>query len=185
LLMSGDAITRVYTGRFVGTLNIVAKTCTTPDVDVDLGEHLVSELSGVGTATKWVDVPVRLQNCPAFHGAYRLDLTEDSGFTTRATTANEIQYRVDATTTVIDASRSIMALKDADAATSAKGMGIQVAQAANESIGFGTTRASGLTLTATDGRNYTIPLRARYVQTGPAVSGGQADGQATVTFVYQ
>jgi type 1 fimbria pilin len=185
LVMTGDSSLRAYLGRFIGTLNVVAKTCTTPDVTVDLGEHLVSELSGPGTATKWVDVPVRLQNCPAFHGAFRRDLTNDSGFATTHTTANQIQYRVDATTTVIDASRSIMALKDADADTSAKGVGIQVAQTANESVGFGTTRASGLTLTATDGGNYTIPLRARYVQTGPSVSGGMADGQATVTFVYQ
>jgi len=185
LVMIGDSSVRAYLGRFIGALNIVAKTCTTPDVDVDLGEHLVSELSGPGTATKWVDVPVRLQNCPAFFGAFRRDLTNDSGFTTTDTTANQIQYRVDATTTVIDASRSIMALKDAGAVTSAKGMGIQVAQAANESIGFGTTRASGLALTAADGGNYTVPLRARYVQTDPVVSGGKADGQATVTFVYQ
>lgn len=185
LVMRGDSNVRVYLGRFIGSLNVVSKTCTTPDVDVDLGEHLVSELSGPGTYTKWVDVPLKLQNCPAFLGAFRRDLTNDNGFGTTTTTPNQIQYRVDATTTVIDAARSIMALKDADAATSAKGMGIQVAQAINESVGFGTSRGSGLTLTTVDGGTYTVPLRARYMQTGTSVSGGVADGQATVTFVYQ
>lgn len=182
-LMVGDSAVLVNTWRFVGSLDIVARTCTTPDLTIDLGEHLVTELKGAGTATNWVDVPVKLQDCPAFFGASRNDLTDNSGYRTTRQVSNELQYRVDATT-IVDGVQSIMALSNATAPGTATGMGIQVVDANESPVGFGTTRKSGLTLTAVDGRSYTIPLKARYMQTAANVTAGTANGQATVTFVY-
>ena len=184
-LMVGDSAILLNTWRFVGSLDIVGRTCTTPDVSVDLGDHLTTELGAVGAATKWVDVPLRLQNCPAYFGASRRDLTDDSGFRTTQLNPNQLRYRVDATTTIVDAARSVMTLSNAAAPGTATGVGIQVADTNESPVGFGTTRASGLTLTDVDGGSYTIPLKARYMQTAANVTGGVANGQATVTFVYQ
>ena len=184
-VMTGDSSVRANIWQYVGALNIVGRTCTTPDVTVDLGDHLTTELGAVGTATKWVDVTLSLQNCPAYYGAFRRDLTDDSGFRTTNSTANQLQYRVDATTTIIDTNRSVMALSNATAPGTATGMGIQVVDANESPVGFGTTRASGLSLAAVDGRSYTIPLKARYMQTAADVTAGTANGQATVTFIYQ
>ena len=183
-VMTGDGSIRANLWRFVGRLDIVASTCVTPDVIVDLGDHQLAELSGVDTATNWVDVPVRLQDCPAYFGSYRRDVTDDSGFRTANANANQLRYFVDATTTVIDASRSIMALRHAGAPDTATGIGIQVALANESPVGFGRLRASGLSLTDVSGTSYTIPLKARYIQTSPDVAPGVADGQATVTLIY-
>ena len=183
-VMTGDASVRANLWRFVGTLDIVASTCTTPDVTVDLGDHQLTELNGVDTATNWIDVPVRLQDCPGYFGSYRRDVTDDSGFRTAAANANQLRYLVDSTTAIIDAGRSIMALRNAGAPGTATGMGIQVALANETPVVFGRLRASGLSLTDVSGTSYTIPLKARYIQTSPDVAPGVADGQATVTLIY-
>jgi type 1 fimbria pilin len=184
-VMIGDTAVRANVWQYVGSLNIVSRTCTTPDVAVNLGDHLTTELSAVGEATTWVDLTLSLQDCPAYNGAFRRHLSDENGFRQTEFSSNQLQYRVDATTSIVDGPRSVMALSNAGAAGTATGVGIQVVDASESPIGFGTTRSSGLTLTTVDGETYTIPLKARYMQTAANVTAGTANGQATVTFVYQ
>jgi type 1 fimbria pilin len=180
----GDNATRLLLGSFTGSVNVVSRTCTTPDVAVALGTHYTSELKGVGTTTSaWVDVPVALNNCPAFFGVFRGATTNDSGVTQRST-ANTIAYRVDPVTSVVDASQGVMALQSDGTKPTAGGIGIQMANAANTPVSYGTAVNSGLALNQTDGSNYTISLKARYYQTAANPTAGQANGAATITLIY-
>jgi type 1 fimbria pilin len=183
-VIDGDNRTVLELGSFTGSVNVVSRTCTTPDVSVPLGTHYTSELKGVGTTTSaWVDVPVALNNCPAFFGVFRGATTNDGGVNQRST-ANTISYRVDPVTSVVDASQGVMALQPDGAKPMAGGIGIQMANAANTPVSYGTAVNSGLALNQTDGSNYTISLKARYYQTAANPTAGQANGAATITLIY-
>ncbi len=124
-----------------------------------------NELTGIGSTTaNWVDVPIALNNCPAFFGAFRGATTNDSGVTQRST-ANQIAYRVDPVTSVVNPAQGVMALQPDGMNPTAQGIGIQLADAGNNPVSYGTARASGLALNQVDGASYTIPLKARYYQT--------------------
>lgn len=177
----GDTTVPVSTGQYVGSLNVVSSTCLTPDINIDLGDHGLSELTGtVGSATSWVDVPIKLDHCPAFFGRYKRQLTTDGSSATTATTTNDIGYQINPTTSVIDASRGVMAVR----AGGATGVGIQMADANDNPIRYGTRVSSGLSLNQTDGTSYTIHLKARYYETATATGPGIANGSATVTLSY-
>lgn len=128
-------------------------------------------------------MPVALNNCPAFFGAFRGAITNDSGVTRRST-ANQISYRVDPVTSVVNPAQGVMALQPDGVNPTAQGIGIQLADAGNNPVGYGATRASGLALNQVDGSSYTIPLKARYYQTEATTVAGQANGAATVTLIY-
>ncbi|WP_447897831.1 fimbrial protein [Stenotrophomonas sepilia] len=181
----GDNTIRYLLGSFTGSLNIVSRTCSTPDVSVNLGTHQMSALSGIGTGTNWVNVPVRLNNCPGFYDAFRNNLTNDDGVTAPRRTANQIRYRVDPITSIVVPTQGVMALQPDGVNQTATGIGIQIGDADSNPIIYGSTRASGLTLTQTENASYTFNLRARYYQTGATPTSGQANGAATVTLIYE
>lgn len=174
----------LWSGRVQGSLNIVSRTCTTQDVAVDLGIHQLSEIPTVGSTTPWVDVPVVLSNCPAFFGKWRRWLTTGTVQTETGRTSNQILYRVDPVTRVIDAGQSVMALQDDGVNTTATGLGIQIGTANEDSVRFGTLRDSGLTLSETNNASYTIALRARYMRQAALAGAGQANGAVTITLEY-
>ena len=91
---------------FTGAINIVAGTCVTPNVTVNLGTHTLSELKGVGTSTGLVNVPIQLNNCPAFYGQAQTVI----GGTALPVTANTLSFQVNPTTSVVNASQGVMAL---------------------------------------------------------------------------
>ena len=181
----GDNTLRIEFGGFTGSLNVVSRTCTTPDVPVALGSHQMTELSGIGTSTNWVNVPIRLNNCPSFHDAFRRNLTEDSVVSLTNRTANAIRFRVNPVTSVVNQAQGVMALQPDGVNQTATGIGIQMADAGGVPLAYGVNRASGLALTATDNASYTFNLRARYYQTGTTPTSGQANGAATVTLIYE
>ena len=69
-------------------------------------------------------------------------------------------------------------------APAATGVGVQVATSNGTPVPLATNRASGLTLRTTEG-SYSIPLRARYLQTANTVTPGPANASATFTIIYQ
>jgi type 1 fimbria pilin len=181
----GDNTLRLLLTNNLGSLNVVARTCTTPDVSVDLGTHYTKELTGVGSTTAaWVDVPIRLNNCPAFFDAFRNDGIYSPGISPVTPRASQLSYRVDPVTSVVNPAQGVMALQPDGVNPTAQGIGIQIADAGNNPVSYGTTRASGLALTEVDGQSYTIPLKARYYQTEATTVAGQANGAATVTLIY-
>nr|WP_199044288.1 fimbrial protein [Dyella sp. ASV24] len=182
--ISGTTFTPTLNAQITGSLNIVSRTCTTPDVTVDLGTHYSSELTGVGSTTAWKTVPIALNNCPAFYNlnSIRTDTRSSPAVVTTGTLAtNAIQYAVNPTTSVTLANQGVMALQSGGAT----GIGIQMADSRGNPLAYGQTQASGLALTTVDGANYTLNLQARYYQTSASPTLGAANGAATITLVYQ
>ena len=184
----GVAMMRI---TFSGSIQIVAQTCTTPDVTVPLGEHLVREFTGQNSATSWRDFSIRLQNCPAFYGATSYLRVDDSatGFkeSNRSLTANTLGFSLAPTTAILDAARGIVALSPTSSGpAAATGVGVQVANTSNTPVLYNTVMPSGITPTAVDGASYSIPLRARYIQTGSAApTPGPANTSMMFTINYQ
>lgn len=143
-------------------VTFIQTACTTPDVTVALGKHSSTEFTGPGSTTSAVSFNINVNACPAG--------------------MNSVKYRVDPSTTVVDQSRSVVAL---DKSSSATGVGIQLLKS------DGTTALPLATLTATTGYNATsggnfqIPLKARYYQTGASVGPGPANTTMTFTMSYQ
>lgn len=175
----------VLNGQFSGQLNVVSRTCTTPDVSVDLGQHYTSELSGIGTTTKWVTTPIALNNCPAFFGRNQTTTDAVNGVSTSNLGPNVIQYAVSPTTPVVVPAQGVMALQPDGVNPTASNIGIQLGDASGTPVTYGTFVDSGLPLNQTDGSSYVIPLQARYYQTGATPVAGQANGAATITLSYQ
>lgn len=181
----GDNSIRMQYASFVGSLNIVSRTCVTPDVPVNLGTHQMSALAGTGTTTTRVNVPIRLNSCPGFFDAFRNNLTNDDGLSVRSRTANQIRFRVNPVTSVVNAQQGVMALQPDGVNQTATGIGIQMLDTSGAPLVYGSNRPSGLALTTTDNGNYTINLGARYYQTTNTPTSGQANGAATVTLIYE
>ncbi|WP_164992075.1 fimbrial protein [Burkholderia stabilis] len=185
-----DNVVTLLRGNFSGNINIVSQTCTTPDVNVDMGQHQTKAFSGAGSATPWKDFSIRLQNCPAFYGSSSFVTNNDSATgwnSTISTNPNTLGFSLQPTTTIVDPAQGIVALKQTTSGpAAATGVGLQMANASNQPVSFNTTMPSGITPTATPGANYSIPLRARYIQTGSAApTPGPADTSVMFTINYQ
>ncbi|MBF8004430.1 type 1 fimbrial protein [Pseudomonas brenneri] len=177
-----------------GSIQIVSRTCNTPDVVVPMGTHPTKQFTGLNSATGWKDFSIVLNNCPAFHGTYKTDTpswTSQSGANPSGTgysgrpTDNKLLFRIDPARAAINASNGVLSLDPSptDSASAASGVGIQIATPNNSPVPFGTNRSSGLNLRTSEG-SYSIPLRARYIQTGKQVTPGPANASATFTITY-
>ncbi|WP_241613719.1 fimbrial protein [Rosenbergiella epipactidis] len=179
---------------FNGVLNVISSTCNTPDVNVDLGKHDVSEFKGVGSTTKWIDSSIILNNCPAFKGYYpgsnsTLYVDGTGGATKGTPTQNVLSVSLSPQTSVVNSSAGtgIMNIESLGNGSSASGVGIQVgwgnASGSPEPFAFNTTKSIS---PPTDGRtSFTIPLAARYIQISQPVSAGVANGKATFLINYR
>lgn len=176
----GDNRLLIEQARFTGAVNFVARTCTTPDVNINLGDFTLDVLKGVGTTTSEVEVPIDLLNCPAFFGKFRRDRTTETGVST-SITANTIDYRVDPTSTVLVPAAGVVALKPGGAT----GIGVQVKDTNKAPLPFGTLRRPNVALTQVDGASYRISLWANYYQVSANPTPGKADATVTMTLVYQ
>ncbi|NWC96540.1 MULTISPECIES: fimbrial protein [unclassified Pseudomonas] len=176
--------------NFSGSINIVSRTCSTPDVNVPMGSHMLSEFSGPNTFTPWKDFAIALNNCPAFNGYY-----QDSGprWASDGTVSNldarknnVLQVRLDPTRAPINAALGILSLNpsapgDDPAAT---GVGVQVGDSTGAPLVLANLRSSGITTRAEEGASYSIPLSARYIQTESDITAGPANATATFTINY-
>lgn len=94
---------------------------------------------------------------------------------------NNIRYQIDALTNVLGGNGSVVAL---DGASTATGVGVQLLDGSDKPFELGST-VSLAGFDGSTGGNYTIPLRARYYQTGSKVTSGTANTLMTFTMVYQ
>lgn len=144
-----------------GSPVFTAAACTTPNIPVDLGTHRTSEFSGPNSVTSSVNFDLALNNCPAG--------------------MNAIQYQVDAVTPIISATNSVVAL---DASSTASGVGLQLLNGSGTPFPLGSAQTFSGYSSATGG-SYTIPFKARYLQTGSTVGPGRANSVMTFTMTYQ
>jgi type 1 fimbria pilin len=188
--MPADAI--LATVGFSGTINVISQTCTTPDVNVNLGVYEKSKyFKGKGSTTPWQDTSINLTNCPRFYGYYafggkEIEITETGEQSIPTATANVLDFSIQPTTEIVDSANGVMAISAAESNVAATGVGIQ--------IGKGTISGSPTPFNfagpnrytpPTDGTpTFTIPLVARYIQTATDVTPGRADGKAVFTINY-
>lgn len=169
-----------------GELKVIAGTCLTPDVNVNLGTHDISSLTNIGSATPWVNSDITLTNCPTFEGYYGSDnYVQLSAGTVPASTKNQFGVTLTPTSNILDAANGIMSL--APETTSATGVGIQVAQGTTSTtnpIPFNFNSEIKTTLSRKGNATVIFPLVSRYIKTSPHVTPGPADGKLTFTISY-
>jgi len=175
-----------------GAINIVAQTCTTPDVRVDMGQQQTKSFTGAGSATPWKDFEIQLQNCPAFFGRRTQFQLLDSSTGVRPVQqplmlSNTLGFTLTPTTAIVNPTQGIVALSPTSSGpAAATGVGLQVANASSTPVTYNSVMASGIRPTATSGASYSIPLRARYIQTGSATpTPGPANTSMMFTINYQ
>ncbi|BEM60177.1 hypothetical protein SME22J_40380 [Serratia marcescens] len=165
---------------FTGSINIVAQTCTTPDVFVAMGNYETGAyFKGQGSVTEWKDASIRLLNCPRFYGTTSTYYSDSGAGGITSSTPNRIEVSLTPNTDIIDSDQGILSLKKGSG--SADGIGIQLAYnfgGVRQWVNFARTMTREMP--NSDATSYTIPLQARYIQTEPTVTPGAAD--ATVTF---
>lgn len=155
--VSLDAL-EVLTVNLTGNNTITPATCSVKDstINVPMGDMKRSLFSGVGS-----------EGDPA---SFQIDVDCD--------TWTRIHFKIDA---VADGSNEpgVIALTPAGSDTTASGIGIKLTY-------NGTAVVLGAkTPFLTSNGLISIPLVARYYQTRPAVTAGQANGTATFTMIYE
>jgi len=146
----------------ITSTRVTALACFTPDVTVDLGTHRSTDFKGVGSVTAARNFAIRLQGCPAG--------------------MNQIRYRIDAATPVLNKDTSVVALDDGF--PSAGGVGVQLLDRSGNAFPLGTAhRLSGYN--GGSGGDYDIDLSARLYQTGASVQGGPVKASMVFTMAYE
>ncbi|WP_196483921.1 fimbrial protein [Burkholderia territorii] len=145
----------------VGNPTFNVASCTTPNnIPVALGTHMSSEFTGVNSVSSSVGFNIALTNCPAG--------------------MSEVDYEIDAVTTVVNAANSVVAL---DSSSTAGGVGVQLLDGSGNPVPLGNPIVFNGYNSASGG-SYTIPFRARYYQTSAPVKPGLANTLMTFTMSY-
>ncbi|WP_152542717.1 fimbrial protein [Erwinia mallotivora] len=171
--------------RFSGAIEIVSRTCTTPDIIVPMGNY---EISGTfkqpGSYSPWQDASIKLTDCPRFHGM--MSMSSGSGNLQQGNKINNsIKLSLSPNTPIIDSYKGILAVKSGNG--SASGVGIQLAWGTQgdpspQWVNFAESRQFFL---PDDGATqFSLPLMARYIQTSSQVMPGKADATVTFTIYY-
>ncbi len=141
--------------------SVTALSCITPSVTADLGNHMLSEMGGVGATTSTTSFNIALNSCPGGLGT--------------------IKYQIDPTTALLNSANSVVAF---DSSSTASGAGAQLLDGSGAVFPLSTpTRFSGYS-TATGG-SYTIPFKSRYYRTSATIGAGTANTSMTFTMNYQ
>ncbi|WP_434638744.1 fimbrial protein [Klebsiella sp. I138] len=173
--------------NFTGTTTMHTKTCqlATPDIDVNLGKHQLTNFNGPGAVTAWKDFDIVLKDCPPFHGYGNYIFDSSQNMTIGASTDNAVTIGFRSVYGVNDSNPALAKLESGPNA--ATGVGIELSERnATARIPLdGTGGFNVLNLPKEDNSTVTIPLKARYVQTDTNVQAGQANGAVVFTITYQ
>ncbi|MBM1020178.1 hypothetical protein DA103_11625 [Enterobacter cloacae] len=172
---------------FSGTINVVSRTCTTPDVTVNMSKHDISVFRATGSTTEWVDASIKLTDCPVFYGTAddgdKNSWSENGTISIGAVTANKLGVTLTPNTSVLQSSNGVFALSES--ADSASGIGIQLAYGTSASqtpVTFLQEKRYTMTLGSSGSVN--IPLVARYIQTESRAQPGKANSAVTFLISY-
>jgi type 1 fimbria pilin len=175
--------------KFSGSISVTARTCETPNVNVDLGSQALRNLPTVGSGSPWKTFNIALNNCPAFTGTYSnaesgpLYVPGSANNVPGPDRANSIQFQLDPATGVVDSANGVIGLAGTKTAT---GVGIQIARGgSNSGIQYGALLPSNLTLNTSATSNYNVPLQARYYRTQTNATPGSGNASVTFTINYQ
>lgn len=181
-----------YEFSLSGTLQVTVPTCDiTPasaSMTVQMGSYLNTRFSGVGSGTGWKDASITFSNCPQFYGNSSTSVGTYTGGTTFTNTTLLSSNFMEITLTPLDGINSYdnSVMNIASSISQATGVGIQLSSSQSETNKininnklkhvFGTNDLSG---------PLTIPLYARYIQTGSTITAGTANGKLEYTISYQ
>ncbi|HBV8970904.1 TPA: fimbrial protein [Klebsiella oxytoca] len=172
--------------NFTGTTTVHTKTCQLPtsDIQINLGSHEVSAFDSPGKATEWKDFDIVLKDCPPFYGYGNYTLNESSGRLTGSSTDNVASIVFRSASGIVDGNASLAKLDDGVGV--ATGVGIELSRRdISGSIAMDGSGGFNLPdLPKEDNATYTIPLKARYVQTDSTVKPGPANGSVIFTITY-
>lgn len=172
--------------NFTGTTTVHTKTCqlATSDIQVDLGSHELAGFNSPGKATEWKNFDIVLQGCPPFYGYGNYSLNELSGKLTGSSTDNVVSIVFRSTSGVVEGNSSLAKLDEG--AGAATGVGIELSRRdISGSIPMDGSGSFNLpNLPKEDNTTYTLPLKARYVQTDTTVTPGPANGSVVFTITY-
>ncbi|RDI99212.1 type 1 fimbrial protein [Dyella solisilvae] len=126
-----------------------------------MGTHMNSEMTGPDTFTSATGFSISLNDCPAG--------------------MDSIQYQIDPVTSVVNSANSVVAL---DGSSTATGVGIQLLDNKGTAALPLSTPITFHGYNQNVGGNYSIPLKARYYQTGDRVGAGKANTSVTFTMAY-
>lgn len=180
-----------YRENFSGSINVIAGTCKTPDVTVPLGSYSMDKyFNGSVKTTPWKPFNITLTDCPAFYGTYTSanysPVYSVGGAVTPGTRGlNRFVMNISPTFGAIDALQGIIKLDGA--ADSARGIGIQLATgdaSAPSPVPFNLNNTYQTAVDSGAPGTHTIPMQARYYQTGTRVTPGTANSKAVFTINY-
>lgn len=170
--------------NFSGAINIVAKSCTTPDVTVLLGKQDTAQFRKSGDASAWKNWSIQLTDCPRFYGTVPDGSTStDVGIgTSGPVVKNSIQLSLQPNTPVINAAQGIIALQSGSGSGSAQGIGIQTA--GPNGLPFNLASPVTYPLNSSTSTTVNISFKSRYIATANTVTPGKADATMTFTINY-
>ncbi|EOI1394318.1 TPA: type 1 fimbrial protein [Klebsiella oxytoca] len=196
---SGPEKSRDYSSRLMidGSINIVAGTCQTHDVNVSMGRYSVSaDMEN----TPWVDFTIELNNCPPMSGFYsRSQIGSNSSspnrwegpgnFTVTDKTPNTIDVLFIPVYGFNEMPNGEWCGNIAPTADAASGVCLEIQDKLNVGVlekgSYNLPVDSGLNL-LNSVANYSIPLKARYVRTADSatMTAGRADSAVEFTINY-
>ena len=143
-----------------GSLIISASSCKTPDVSVNMGDYVASEVTGSRGQTRPVNFDIALNACP-------------EGI-------NRVTYSLQANTPVIDSETGLVAL---DAASGAKGVGLRIMDGDGTPLAL--DKAHAFSAYDVQGGDFKIPLSAAYIHLdNQELEFGTANTSLTFTISY-
>lgn len=146
-------------------ITVKALTCETPNVSVNLYKHLSSEFSGINSKSAAKAFSFEIKNCSSGMNSVNYTFAPAAGITLKqAGTSN--QYIT------------------LDSSSTATGVGIQVLYENDTLVPFN-SKIKYTGYNNTTGGSYTIPMKARYIQTASTISGGTANSAVEFTMSYE
>lgn len=180
--------------NMTGTIHVTVPTCNitagSKAMVVKMGKHKLSDFSGQGSYSDWVDASLHLEGCGQFYGYGKKTNATFDGTNVNPVNAFVSNY-FNVSLTPLDGvvnvgGSGVMKIKQQ--ASGAVGFGIQLSRSQNNS---GVLNLSGTSYNYTDplpktgATTLTVPLYARYIQTAANAIAGKADGMLEYTISYK
>jgi major type 1 subunit fimbrin (pilin) len=148
-----------------GSVSIQSTTCETPNISVNLDKHLSSEFSGINSKSAAKAFNFEIKKCDPGMNSVNYTFKPAAGVTLKqAGTSN--QYIT------------------LDGSSTATGVGIQVLYENDTLVPFN-SKIKYTGYNKTTGGSYTIPMKARYIQTASTITGGTANSAVEFTMSYE
>lgn len=184
----------IYKVTLTGSLNITTPTCNitaaSQSMTVNMGQHRDTEFTGKGTGSGWKNASIELNNCGQFYGntqpGYTSGTLSGAGFAPGNLLNNYLSVTLtplNGTASATDAANGIMNIDEHP--NKAGGVGIQLSSSENTSGVINLASGISQNLPRNGASAVTIPIYARYIQTGDSVSAGVANGKLEYTITYQ